>query len=305
MPSGPLAGRNKDLSTGIPHAGLMYNDRGPFTLTPWVRRLLLAMGAVYLLQLTIFTSPWLIETMGFQPTRALQRPWTLLTYSLLHGGLLHILGNALGLFVFGVPVEGRIGPRSFLRLVLASAAGGAMLSLLMLPLSGAEVTIGASAIVFGIMLAFMLEWPDAPIFLFPIPFPVRVKWLVLGFAAFSLVMGVAGLFGSGDGIAHFAHLGGFAGAWLYLRGGQMLVRPRALQVRERAPAVLVRPPVSDGSGQEHRPQPGPSGWSAGDLAAKAEVDRLLDKISARGIGSLTAEERRFLDEMSRRFKQDH
>lgn len=283
----------------------MYDDRSPFTLTPWVRRLLLATGAVYLLQLTVFTSPWLIETFGFRPSQAFQRPWTMLTYAFLHGGFLHILGNAFGLFMFGSPVEARLGSKAFARLALCSAIGGAVLSLLLLPLSDTGITIGASAIVFGVMMAFMLEWPDAPIFIFPIPVPIRVKWLVLGFAVLSLAMGLAGLFGSHDGIAHFAHLGGFAGAWMYLRGGQMLARPRAVRLRERSPAVLVRPPAADSSRSVLPSAQTPSGWSVGDLAAKAEVDRLLDKISEKGIGSLTAEERKFLDEMSRRFRQDH
>ena len=278
----------------------MNYDRSPFSLTPWVRRVLIATAAVYLLQLTIFTSPWLIETFGFSPVDVLRRPWGLVTYILLHGSPLHLLGNALALFMFGPPVEQRLGSRTFIKLYLISALGGPLLSLAMLPLAGDGFVIGASAAVFGVMLAFVLEWPDAPVLIFPLPTPVKAKWLVIFFAAISLVSGIRGW---NPGVAHFAHLGGFAAAFLYLRGGALLSRPRAPRPVERAPAVLVRPTASDGVRRAAQYAPGPPRHTP-DATVKAEVDRVLDKISERGLHSLTAEERRFLDEMSKRFRQD-
>ena len=113
-----------------------------------------------------------------------------------------------------------------------------------------------------------------------------------------------GFLSRNDHIAHFAHLGGFAAAFLYLRGGAWLSRPRASRPVERSPAVLVRPSASDGVRRAAEYAPPPPRRSA-DASVKAEVDRVLDKISERGLGSLTADERRFLDEMSKRFQQDH
>jgi len=279
----------------------MSYDRSPFALTPWVRRLMMATGAVYLLQVTVFTSPWLADVFGFSPADWLRRPWGFLTYALLHGSFLHFLMNMLVLFMFGPPVEGRLGGQAFLRLYVLSALGGSILSLLMMPIAGDASVIGASAAIYGVMLAFVLEWPDAPVLIFPIPAPVRAKWLVIFVAAVSLIMG---FFSRNDGIAHFAHLGGFAAAFLYLRGGAWLSRPRPARPAERAPAVLVRPSASTGvqSGTHYTPPPP---RRAADDPVKAEVDRVLDKISERGLGSLTADERRFLDEMSKRFQQDH
>lgn len=279
----------------------MNYDRSPFALTPWVRRLMMATGAVYLLQVTVFTSPWLADVFGFSPTDALRRPWGFLTYALLHGSFLHFLMNMLVLFMFGPPVEGRLGGQSFVRLYVLSALGGSLLSLLMLPVTGDASIIGASAAVYGVMLAFVLEWPDAPVLIFPIPAPIRAKWLVIFVAAASLVMG---LLSRNDHIAHFAHLGGFAAAFLYLRGGAWLSRPRPSRPVERSPAVLVRPSASDTVRRAAAYEPPPVRHSA-DASVKAEVDRVLDKISERGLGSLTADERRFLDEMSKRFQQDH
>jgi membrane associated rhomboid family serine protease len=279
----------------------MSYDRSPFALTPWVRRLMMATGAVYLLQVTVFTSPWLTEVFGFSPADWLRRPWGFLSYALLHGSFLHFLMNMLVLFMFGPPVEGRLGGRTFLRLYVLSALGGSVLSLLMMPITGDASVIGASAAIFGVMLAFVLEWPDAPVLIFPIPAPVRAKWLVIFYAAASLLLG---FLSRNDGIAHFAHLGGFAAAFLYLRGGAWLSRPRQARPAERSPAVLVRPSASTGVQQAAEYAPPPPRRSA-DASVKAELDRVLDKISERGPSSLTAEERRFLDEMSKRFQQDH
>jgi membrane associated rhomboid family serine protease len=279
----------------------MSYDRSPFSLTPWVRRLLVATAGVYLLQKTVFYGGALQDLLAFTGSLALRRPWTLLTYAVLHGSFLHFLLNMVALFMFGPPVENRLGSRAFLRLYVLAALGGSLLSLLMLPFTGDVEVIGASAAIYGVMMAFVLEWPDAPVMIFPLPVPVKAKWLVIFIAAMSLVLGLLQL---NNGMAHFAHLGGFAAAFLYLRGGQLLARPRSTRPGERSPAVLVRPGATDvvqqASYETHAPP-----RRTPDATVKAEVDRVLDKISQRGLKSLTADERTFLDEMSKRFRQDH
>jgi membrane associated rhomboid family serine protease len=273
-------------------------DRNLLVLTPWVRRLLVLTSGVYLLQLTVFTSPWLVETFGFEPARAASRPWSLLTYALLHGSLLHLLFNMLGLFMFGPPVESSLGGRRFLRLCLVSALSGAAVSLAFAAVTGHGVIIGASAAVFGVMLAFVLDWPDAPVFVFPLPIPVRAKWVALFLAAVSLV---AGFGGARDGVAHLAHLGGFGGALLYLRGAALLRPSGQSRPRSRPDAVLVH--SSGRAARRAAPSHAPDRQGA-DAATLAEMDRVLDKISAGGLDSLTPEERRFLDEVSKRLRHD-
>jgi len=272
-------------------------DNSPFALTPWVRRLLVATGIVYLLQVTVFTSPWLVETFGFRPSLALARPWTLLSYALLHGNFLHIFFNMLALFMFGPMVESHMGGRRFLRLYLISALGGAALCVALLPLAGDSLIIGASAAVFGVMLAFVLEWPDAPIFVFPLPFPVKAKWLLFFFAAANVLPVALQVH---DGVAHLAHLGGFAAAFLYLRGGKLAQGLHRARPAARDTAVLVHPSAARTGG---RIGPFAAGRRRADAKVLDEVDRVLDKISAGGLESLTPEERRFLDEMSKRFQQ--
>jgi len=269
----------------------------PFVPTKWVRRLLAVTGGVYLLQLTVFTSPWLVETLGFAPARMMEHPWSVLTYALLHGSFLHLLFNMLALFMFGSPVEGRLGSGRFVRLYMVSALGGSTLSLAFAAAGGYDVIVGASAAVFGVMLAFVLEWPDAPVFIFPLPMPVKAKWLVVFLAAMSLG---AELLGVRDGKAHLAHLGGFAAAYLYLRGATLVRARQDGGRRERRGVVLVHPTArtAQRAGQYAPPPHG------SDAATLAEVDRVLDKISASGLDSLTPEERRFLDETSKKFKRD-
>lgn len=68
------------------------------------------------------------------------------------------------------------------------------------------VTVGASGAVFGILLAFGMMFPNAELFIIPIPFPIKAKWFVMGYGAMELIFGVANR--TGDNVAHFAHLGG-------------------------------------------------------------------------------------------------
>jgi len=271
----------------------------PFTLTRWVRRLLVVTSGVYLLQLTIFTSPWFAETFGFAPDLLVVHPWSVVTYAFLHASFLHLFFNMLMLVMFGPPVESRLGSRRFITLYLVAALGGAGLSLVFAALLAGGVTIGASAAVYGVMLAFVLEWPDAPVLVFPLPFPVRAKWLVVFLAATSLL---AGLAGAQREIAHFAHLGGFVAALLYLRGADLLRLAARRPARGQGSAVLVHP--SGAAARRAEPSSRPAQPGA-DEAVLTEVDRVLDKISASGLSSLTPEERRFLDAISQRFKQQH
>jgi hypothetical protein len=111
---------------------------------------------------------------------------------------------------------------------------------------------------------------------------------------------VAGLSGVRDGVAHLAHLGGFAAALLYLRGPALL-RRGARAPAEGSTAVLVHPFSTETA---RGLQPFGARRRGADAKVLEEVDRVLDKISAGGLSSLTPDERRFLDEMSKRFKQD-
>jgi membrane associated rhomboid family serine protease len=241
-------------------------------VTKVVRALLIANIAMYFLQVT---QPALVYAFEFIPQYALVRPWTFITYMFLHGGLMHLLFNMLALFFFGPRVEARIGSRSFTTMYFISGITGAALSMFF---SGAPI-IGASGGIFGVMMAFAYFWPDAPIMIWGI-IPVPAAVLVVITTVFALFSGFTGAQG---GIAHFAHLGGYAGAFLYLK---WIERSRAA-FKKRA---MAGPPIRD---------PRIASYKSIDVASvhevnREELNRILDKISRSGIGSLNEQERLFL-----------
>jgi membrane associated rhomboid family serine protease len=277
-----------------------------YVLTPWVRRLLVANLIVFLFQVTLFTLQGSIKTFGFIPLDAARHPWTFLTYMFLHGSTLHLAFNLLALFMFGGPVEDRFGSRSFIGFYLLCGMGGALLSLLLVQgFAIREPIVGASGAIYGVLVAFAWHWPDAPIYMFPLPVPIPAKWLVTFAFAVSLLLALPP-FSGGGGVAHLAHLGGMVAGFLYLKAQDMrLGRAERHLRRVSEPSVLVTP-VPRGRTVRGRggsaPQTKPHADSPPDARAHAEIDRVLDKISAAGIESLTPAERKFLVEMSRHLR---
>jgi membrane associated rhomboid family serine protease len=268
--------------------------RSPLSLTPWVRRLIIANAVVYLLTITVFTGVWFAQSFAFAPLAVAKQPWTVVTYMFLHAGFLHLVFNCLVLFFFGPAVEEHMGGWAFIRYYFLCGIGGAVLSFALVFLSAGPV-VGASAAVYGVSLAFAYYWPNTPIYVFPLPFPIKVKWVVAFLAATDLLV-----VWRNDGVAHLAHLGGFLFGFIYLKTERLLASRAkgALEPRTEA-RVLVHPSAEVA---RHREVP-PTRRDRED-ATQREIDRVLDKISAKGMGSLTAEERRFLNDQSRLRKKD-
>ncbi len=270
-------------------------------ITPWVLRLIIANAVVLLLMRTIFISPALASSLAFSPTDALREPWTFLSYMFVHGGLLHLLGNMFMLWVFGTPVENRMGSRTFILYYLLCGVGAAVFSLALSGIMNVSPFVGASGAVLGVALAFAIYWPDAELIVFPLPIPIRARTLV------ALLVGLDVFFyflTPGDGVAHLAHVGGVLFGYVYFRA-QGLSR-RSPHPPPRAVERVVM--VQSGSAEPERRTPvtpaRPRRRVDADPVA-AEVDRVLDKISEKGIASLTPAERRFLDEVSRQKKGEH
>src|SRR5687767_10686815 len=177
-------------------------------MTPWVRRLLAANAIMYLASQVY---PILFYQLQLVPALIPTRPWTLVTYMFLHdpSGFSHILFNMLALYFFGSRVELRIGSRHFILLYLISGITGGLLSLAFTPRAA---IIGASGAVFGVSFAFAYFWPRERIYIWGV-LPIEARWLVIFYAGMDLFGGITG---SRTGVAHFAHLGGFVGAWIYL-----------------------------------------------------------------------------------------
>ena len=147
-------------------------------------------------------------------------PWQVITYSFLHGNILHLLVNMLGLYMFGSEVERALGERRYIVYYFVSVlvAAAAQLVMSVFNPGPAYPTVGASGGVFGVLLAYGMFFPRRIVVLIipPIPMPARV--FVFVYAAIELYLGVTG---TQQGVAHFAHLGGMvAGFFLiqYWRG---------------------------------------------------------------------------------------
>lgn len=302
---------------------------GGMRITPWVKRLLIANAVVFLV--TVAVGPGLMaDLFGFSPDRLLTRPWGILTYMFVHGGLWHLLINLLFVFFFGPPLESRWGSDLFIKFYVICGLGGVLLSF---AFSGASI-VGASAACYGILLAFGMIWPNATVHIWGLV-PVKVKWLVIFMVGLSFASAIGP---TRDGVAHLAHLGGAIAGFLLLQSGLLPGSGRS----GVAPADWGPGARAAGSSRASRRRPGgrrgrrkfklqdlwkskeaprASGGTRTDSGSpkvievfekhSAErraasehaeldgVDAVLDKISSEGINSLTVEERDLLDRVSR------
>ena len=311
-----------------------YGGPAPrLSVTPWVKILLMANAAVFLITVAV-GPPRMFDLFAFSPGRVLVQPWGMLTYMFMHAGLWHLLMNLLFIFFFGPPLEARWGSDRFIKFYLICGLGGVLLSFAF----SDAVIVGASAACYGIMLAFAMAWPNQTVYIWALV-PVRVKWLVIFLVAMSFVSaispsrdGVAHLAHLGGAVAGFLLV---RSGWLPAYGtgaanvsgwgpgaGGAGVRGRRAG-RRRAGwldgwrRLVRRMPSGTGSWRPREPgrQPRRSAKDPGEEAflkvldehmaerrARQELDRVdevLDKISAHGINSLTAEERALLDRVSR------
>jgi hypothetical protein len=203
------------------------------------------------------------------------------------------------LFVFGTAVESRMGSRNFLLYYLFCGVGAAVFSLLLatvLPVTG---FVGASGAVLGVAVAFAMFWPEAELIVFPIPVPIKARTLVIGLVVLDVI---GSRLWPNDGVAHLAHVGGALFGYLFFRA-QLLSRRSTVPPTRTVERVVM---VQSGSAEPERRTPvtpmRPRRHVDADPVA-AEVDRVLDKISEKGISSLTPAERRFLDEVAKKKRE--
>ena len=143
--------------------------------------------------------------------------WQLITCGFLHANFLHLAINMYALWMFGSDVERAVGPKHYLTLYFASLVSSSLTQLLvvsMMTSAGVYPTVGASGAIFGILLAFGLLFPRRTIVLLIPPIPMPAIVFVILYALLELFSGV---FGTNQGVAHFAHLGGMIGAFITLR----------------------------------------------------------------------------------------
>ncbi len=246
-----------------------------FGWTKTVKALIVANGVAFLVVLLLwqrFGRAEVNQWLGFYRDNFIRGAiWQPVTYMFVHGGLWHLIINMLGLFFFGGQVERQLGRKSFLVMYFLCGVVGALLSLFQ---PGAAV-IGASGGTLGVLVAFAILFPDARVLIFFL-IPVRARYIAI-FLCFVSVVRILGQ--SPDGIAHWAHLGGMAVGFLFIKG-----RPlgRKFLAFWRARQRMMHAQRS--------------------AAEQAELDRILEKVHREGISALSNQERDFLNLMSKKFQ---
>jgi rhomboid family protein len=285
-------------------------------MTRAVQWLLALNIGVYFLQLTLFGSDAVYSALALDPARFPAAWWTVGTYMFVHAWLAHLAFNMFTLWMFGPRLEQEWGTRSFVQFYLWCGLGGAIAHLIFAQHSA---VIGASGAISGVLVAYALRWPDEEVYIFGV-IPMKSRWLVAALLAMNIVFALS----PSSRIDWTAHIGGMAFGWIFLKlyavGGINRVRgwvssvpddsedmPRAVP-RNRAPmrdrAGNVDEVVARSNAivlRESKPvQHVPKQETPKEYAAR--VNRVLDKISQHGMSSLTRDERRLLEDMSRKLR---
>ena len=304
-------------------------------VTPWVKVLLLANAGAFLVTLLVGYGA-MFDLFAFSPARLLERPWGMVTYMFMHAGLWHLLMNLLFLFFFGPPLEARWGSDLFLKFYLVCGLGGILLSFAFSDATIVGASAACYGIMLAFAMAWpnqtVYVWALFPVkvkwlvgFLVALSFvsalgPARdgVAHLAhLGGAVAGFLMVKSGWLPSYGG-GSYAGRGdwgpGAGGARARRSGGRRRKRRRSWSQRIRTLGRTPSGPKLWKGGNPRRRAPRPVRNPTEEAAmrvieehiaerrAREELDRVdevLDKISARGINSLTEEERALLDRVSR------
>ena len=287
-----------------------------------------------------FAATWVLELRGIDLTQLLGLHFFLasdfqiyqfFTYMFLHGGFAHIFFNMFALWMFGSVIERVWGPKKFIFYYIVCGIGAGITQELVqyatytiegisayqyVSAGGVQMTtdayinlwttIGASGAVYGILLAFGMIFPNERLFIIPFPFPIKAKWLIVGYIAIELFSAMTG---PGDGVAHMAHLGGMLFGFLLIRywqrhpdSSQSFGRSRGQEFFENMKRRYDQRQQQNNRMKAEQTDPrreSDEEYNARKRKNQEEVDAILDKIRKSGYDSLTKEEKKKLFDQSR------
>jgi membrane associated rhomboid family serine protease len=230
--------------------------------------------------------------------------WQLLTFQFMHASIWHLLFNSLAIFFFGRPVEMALGARRFLTLYFSSGiVGGLVQMLFAVVFHEYGPVVGASAGAAGLIAAFaLMNWTEQiTLILYFVPVTMRGRtllWVVIGLA-------ILGMMAPYSSVANAAHLGGILSGVFYVHfivQGRLHWPQFHLPARQAPPRVFAARRVGKKSAWGSGAIPPDEDLSPDEYLQK-EVDPILDKISARGIQSLTQREREILEKARSRMNK--
>ena len=214
--------------------------QNPFAnMTPVVKNLLI-------INVIFFIATYALGTLGinlenilsaYYPSSPSFKVWQIVSYMFMHGSIFHLFSNMLGLIMIGPLLEQTLGPKRFLSYYFITGIGALLIQYIvqavelhniigkfftanpeayyqLLPYNKAltlheictGAILGASGAIFGLLIAIYLLYPDVEVYIYFIPIPVKIKYLVPVYVLFELYSGFKPA--QGDSVAHFAHLGG-------------------------------------------------------------------------------------------------
>lgn len=243
-------------------------------------------------------------------------PWQLFTYMFIHADFSHILFNMLALWMFGLELEHLWGSKKFFTYYTLCGLGGGIAHLIINPLLGGGMAplVGASGAIFGLLIAFGLLFPDRPIYLYFF-IPMRAKYFIALYIALEFFLLSSG---TRDGIGRLAHLGGALVGIIYMLidvgGPAIMANFRSAKSRNRWNEPRTRSPFRRREAIEEEPIEAEyqevgaraarhESGSGVRIITQSDIDAILDKIAAKGYGSLTNEEREILFEASRKMDE--
>ena len=186
-----------------------------FRITPIVKHFIII--NVIMFALTLLAENFMLEKFAlFYFNSPFFKPYQLISYIFMHGGFMHILFNMYSLYIFGSVLESVWGGKKFFIYYMVTGIGAALFHLFITDLrieSGvldpylASIIpmVGASGAIYGLLLAYGVLFPNNVLTLFFPPVSLKAKYMVFVFGGLEFLLGLGG---SGDGVAHFAHLGG-------------------------------------------------------------------------------------------------
>ena len=186
-----------------------------FRITPIVKHFIII--NVIMFALTLLAENFMLEKFAlFYFNSPFFKPYQLISYIFMHGGFMHILFNMYSLYIFGSVLESVWGGKKFFIYYMVTGIGAALFHLFITYLriesgvldpylSSIIPMVGASGAIYGLLLAYGVLFPNNVLTLFFPPVSLKAKYMVFVFGGLEFLLGVGG---SGDGVAHFAHLGG-------------------------------------------------------------------------------------------------
>ena len=189
-----------------------------FKTPPAVKNLIIANCLIFLATYLIPKVNTLLGTYGqlFWVGSPNFHIYQFVSYMFLHGSFSHLFFNMFALWMFGRTLEYELGTKRFLIYYFVCGIGAALFQIAVAWAAGEYyfTMLGASGATMGLLMAFGVMHPNNQIFIFPFPMPIKAKWFVIGYIILEVLQGWGV---SGDGIAHFAHVGGMVLGWALLQ----------------------------------------------------------------------------------------